>query len=83
MECQKNGRINNKIKQFRDVIIQFGIDNNIAVYDWYEIAGGYNASNNWVKDRLMGKDRIHNTSNGYYIQGTILYEAIINELKKY
>ena len=83
MECQKNGRINNKIKQFRDVIIQFGIDNNIAVYDWYEIAGGYNASNNWVNDRLMGKDRIHNTSNGYHIQGTILYEAIINELKKY
>ncbi len=83
MECQKNGRINHKIKQFRDVIIQFGKDNNIAVYDWYDIAGGYNASNNWVNDRLMGKDRIHNTSKGYYIQGTILYEVIINELKNY
>ena len=83
MECQKNGRINHKIKQFRDIIIQFGVDNNIAVYDWYEIAGGYNASNKWVKDRLMGKDRIHNTSKGYYIQGTILYEALIKDLKNY
>ena len=81
MECQRNGRINQKIKQFRDVIIQFGIDNNIAVYDWYEVAGGDNASNKWVKDRLMGADRIHNTSKGYYLQGTILYEALTNDIK--
>ena len=80
MECQKNGRINQKIKQFRNVIIQFGKDKNIAVYDWYEVAGGDNASSKWVKDRLMGGDRIHNTSKGYYLQGTLLFEALTNDI---
>ena len=80
MECQKNGRINQKIKQFRNVFILFGKDKNIAVYDWYEVAGGDNASSKWVKDRLMGGDRIHNTSKGYYLQGTLLFEALTNDI---
>lgn len=80
MECQRKGRINHKIKQFRDVILQFGVDNNIAVYDWYNVAGDFNASSNWVKDGLMSKDRIHNTSKGYSIQGTLLYEVLTRDL---
>lgn len=80
MECQRKGQINHKIKQFRDVILQFGVENNIAVYDWYNVAGGYNASSHWVKDGLMSKDRIHNTNKGYSIQGTLLYEVLTRDL---
>ena len=80
MECLRKGQINHKIKQFRDVILQFGVENNIAVYDWYNVAGGYNASSHWVKDGLMSKDRIHNTNKGYSIQGTLLYEVLTRDL---
>lgn len=80
MECQRNGRINNNIKRLRDVILRYGKENNVAVYDWYEVAGGYDASRKWHSDNLMGGDRIHNTSKGYNLQGTLLYEALIHDL---
>ena len=82
MECQRKGQINTNIKRLRDVIIQYGENNNIATYDWYEVAGGYGASNKWVANKLMGADRIHNTSKGYTLQGTLLYDAIIHDLNR-
>lgn len=83
MECQKNGRINSNIKRLRDVIIQYAATNNIAVYDFYEIAGGYGASQKWYSNKLMGGDKIHNTSKGYNLHGTLLYDALINPNKEY
>ena len=80
MECQRKGRINTNIKRLRDVIIRYGFNNNIAIYDWYEVAGGDGASSKWGTNQLMGGDRIHNTSKGYYLQGTLLYEALIHDL---
>lgn len=83
MECQRKGRINTNIKRLRDVIIRYGIENNVAVYDWYDVAGGYGASNNWITNGLMGGDRIHNTSKGYSLQGTLLYEALTHDINTY
>lgn len=80
MECQRKGRINSNIKRLRDVILKYGEENNVAVYDWYEVAGGYDASRKWHSDNLMGGDRIHNTGKGYNLQGTLLYEALIHDL---
>lgn len=82
MECQRKGQINTNIKRLRDIIIQFGENNNIATYDWYEVAGGYGASNKWVANKLMGSDRIHNTSKGYTLQGTLLYDVLIHDLNR-
>ena len=82
MECQRKGQINTNIKRLRDIIIQYGENNNIATYDWYEVAGGYGASNKWVANKLMGSDRIHNTSKGYTLQGTLLYDVLIHDLNR-
>lgn len=92
MECHKRryirrkGRrrrktyvVNEKILALRDQIIKYGEENKIAVYDWYDVAGGKGASNKWIKDNLMGRDHIHNTVAGYEIQGTLLYEALIKD----
>ena len=83
MECQRKGEINSNIKRLRDVILKYGKENKVAVYDWYKVAGGYNASRKWHSDNLMGGDKIHNTSNGYNLQGTLLYEALIHDLILY
>ena len=81
MECLRKGQINTNCKRLRDVILTYGVENNIAVYDWYEVAGGLGASKNWVSNKLMGKDGIHNTSKGYTLQGNLFYEILINEVK--
>ena len=90
MECQrsriirtKKGRrrsrnysVNANILPIRNAILEYGRKHNISVYDWYDIAAGQGASGKWVKDKLMGSDRIHNTREGYRLQGQLLYEAI-------
>lgn len=93
MECQRRhyvkrkGRrrrrsysINEKVLDLRNVILDYASDNNIAVYDWYTIGGGAGASTHWVEDNLLSRDRIHNTAKGYELQGTLFYEALINDI---
>ena len=81
MECLRKGQINTNCKRLRDVILTYGAEHNIAVYDWYEVAGGHGASKKWVANKLMGRDGIHNTSKGYTLQGNLFYEILTNKAK--
>lgn len=72
----RNYSVNTNVKQMRDVIMSYGAKNGVPVYDWYSIAGGNGASNQWVESNLMSKDRIHDTSAGYEISGDMLYDAL-------
>lgn len=94
MECQRRryvkrkGRrrrrtyvVNDKITVLRDVLLSYARDNGIAVYDWYDIAGGRGASAKWLDDNLLSRDRIHSTAKGYELQGTLFFEALINDIK--
>lgn len=80
MECQRKGSINHNVKNVRNTIVQYGKDHHIAVYDWYDIAGGDHASEKWVKEGLYGRDRIHHTVRGYRVQGYMLYDALTKVL---
>ncbi len=72
--------INENIAVARDVILDYGRKNNIAVYDWYDIAGGNRSSDKWIANGLLSKDRVHYTRKGYEVQGELLYDALINTL---
>lgn len=72
--------VNANILPIRNAIMQYGKDNNIAVYDWYEVAGGQGASALWLKDKLFGNDRVHHTHKGYHLQGELLYMALCEAL---
>lgn len=72
--------VNANILPIRNAIMQFGKDNNIAVYDWYEVAGGSGASALWIKDKLYGGDRVHHTHKGYHLQGELFYRALSEAL---
>jgi hypothetical protein len=39
--------------------------------------GGYGSSQKWYKAKLMQRDRIHFTNEGYKIKGDLLYEAFL------
>ncbi len=63
------------------LIREYGASHNIAVYDWYNAAGGQGASDLWLKAGLLSRDRVHCTLSGYELAGHMLYEAITNMIK--
>lgn len=47
----------------------------MAVWNFYEIMGGKGSSQKWYLDKLMPRDRIHFTSDGYDIKADLFIQA--------
>ncbi|MBS1634957.1 MAG: hypothetical protein JST26_03475 [Bacteroidetes bacterium] len=47
-----------------------------AVWDLYEVMGGYRSIYKWYKSGLAAKDKVHFNSRGYYIVGQLMFEAL-------
>ncbi|MDE5694152.1 MAG: hypothetical protein K2I09_09595 [Duncaniella sp.] len=73
--------VNPNIAPLRDVILDYGKEHGIAVYDWYEVAGGRGASSSWISNKLFAKDRVHHTVKGYNIEGRLLYDALMDAIR--
>lgn len=73
-------QVNQNVKRLRNVILEYGRDNGIPVYDFYAVAGGDGSSKHWIQNGLMSRDRIHRTWKGYYLEGDLLYQALIQQL---
>lgn len=50
-----------------------------AAWNFYEVMGGLNSINKWVGYGLGKRDFLHLTSQGYALQGKMLYDALILE----
>lgn len=70
-------KVNDNVSRMRDVILRYGAEKGIAVYDWYAVAGGTGASAKWIAKGLFAKDRIHHSWSGYALQGNLLFDAFI------
>lgn len=77
----KSYKVNSNIASVRNAIIDYGRRNNVAVYDWYDVAGGAGASSSWLSANLFAKDRVHHTAAGYRLEGRMLYDAILSTLR--
>lgn len=86
MECHKktgggkNRRfvVNARVKEVRDLILRYGEENGVPVWDLYEVAGGDGAANQWIVNGLMNKrDHVHCLLPGYELQGSLLVDALI------
>lgn len=73
--------VNKNIAPLRKAILDYGKDNGIAVYDWYEVAGGQGASSSWISNGLFANDRVHHSQKGYNLEGRLLYEALMDALR--
>lgn len=78
----KTYAVNTRVRALRDVLLRYGRDHSVATYDWYEVAGGKDSSSKWIGKSLMKNDRIHNTWDGYELQGSLLYDALIEIMDK-
>lgn len=75
--------INSEIVNVRDAIIDYGKEHQIAVYDWYAVAGGKNISTKWIENGYFSSDRIHLSYKGYRLQGFLLYQALKEAFTNY
>ena len=72
--------VNTNIARLRTAILRYGESHNIAIWDWYDVAGGDGASSLWLSAHLLGGDRIHRTWTGYHLEGDLLAEALDNAI---
>lgn len=74
---------NTNLALVAETIKEYGVKNNIAVWDWYTIAGGDGSCEKWIKEGGMRNDHIHYTAKGYSIQGNLLYKSLLNAYEQH
>lgn len=52
-----------------------------SVLDMYAATGADKGAQNWLKHNLIRKDKLHFTAQGYQIQGLLLLNALLRDLK--
>lgn len=73
---------NPNTKVAAQVIYELSEQYHMAVWDFYEIMGGYVSSQKWYEHQLMPKDRIHFTRKGYDIKADLLLQALVQSWEK-
>lgn len=73
--------VNRNIAPIRQAILDYGKRNNLATYDWYDVAGGAGASTSWISHSLFASDRVHHSRQGYNLEGRLIYEALLDALR--
>lgn len=56
---------------------------NVACWDLYSISGGYGSCTDWRRAAMLQHDGVHFNKQGYALQGTLLYKALIDSYLKY
>jgi len=69
---------NKTLKTVVNAITYCCLKNNCSYWDLYNISGGYQGARVWNKYKLMAKDLVHFTKEGYNLQGELLLEALVN-----
>lgn len=80
---KKKTRRNPGVEVMRNKLIEYADANGLAFWDLYTVAGGKHAADMWKNNSLMQTDGIHFTKNGYELQGTLLYQALIKGYNEY
>lgn len=70
---------NTIIKRVSETIVTYCIEHNMPYWDLYKISGGYKSAKYWKKHRLFAKDFLHYSRQGYEVQGTLLYNALMKK----
>ena len=74
----RNGFVRNeRISLVAKEIIDYAQREGLACFDLYGMTGGANSCNKWQEAKLLGRDRIHFSIEGYQEQGKLLYKALI------
>lgn len=71
------GRYSNKVlQQLNQSLARYCTEQHLPLWDLYRITGGYGSAASWLRRRMMNRDRIHYTAEGYRIMGNLLLSAL-------
>lgn len=71
-------QVNPRTLQAVRTIHRYADSNGVAVWDMYEVFGGVKrAALNWWESGLMRPDHVHYLSEGYELQGRMLFQALL------
>ncbi len=65
----------------RQKVYEVAEEMGLAVWDFYEIMGGFRSIEKWEKAGLCISDRLHLTEKGYQLQGDLFFEALEKKMK--
>ncbi|MDP4262733.1 MAG: GDSL-type esterase/lipase family protein [Bacteroidota bacterium] len=82
-DSYKGRKPNAILKQISFSLVNYCHQNHIAAWDLYRITGGYGSAYSWMKRKLMNRDRVHFTADGYHIQGSLLFNALSKGYNSY
>jgi len=82
-DCYYQGSPSKFMPVIQGVMFDLADKNNCAVWDWYVIMGGLASMQQWVKNGLAGRDYLHYTKKGYFLQGDLFYDALMWGFEKY
>ncbi|MDR0794787.1 MAG: GDSL-type esterase/lipase family protein [Tannerella sp.] len=68
---------NEKISLVAQVIKEYAQREGLACFDLYGMTGGANSCLKWQEAKLLGRDRVHFSVDGYYEQGKMLFKALV------
>ena len=71
------------VEEVRNAMKQVAEQSNVAMWDFYEIAGGAGAYSRWVGAKLMQGDNIHLSIRGYKVHSRLLYEALMKDFNRW
>jgi hypothetical protein len=69
--------LNYSTSKASEVILKVAKEEQIMVWDFYDIMGELNAIMNWSYAGLVAKDRLHYNKQGYELQGNLLFNAFL------
>jgi len=71
------------LKTVQEALLKSAETEKIACLDIYTITGGYGSCMEWRKAAMMQRDGVHFNKQGYALQGSLLYKAIIDSYLNY
>jgi lysophospholipase L1-like esterase len=80
---KKKTRRNPGVEVMRGKLMEYADANGLAFWDLYSVAGGKHAADQWKSSSLLQSDGVHFTKNGYELQGSLLYQALIKGYNEY
>jgi hypothetical protein len=82
-DSYKNQKYNLELDEINCLLSQITNQNNIPVWDMYNITGGYQSADCWRDNKCMNKDLMHYLPNGYQIQGSLFFNALAKGYNNY
>ncbi len=80
---RRRNKPNPGIREVRDGIIRYAVENGLAFYDMYRALGGEHSAQAWTDNALLSRDGVHLTRAGYEYQGNLFYHALMKSYNQY